>query len=287
MQKVLILILGILFVMGCQQEPSQDLMMTANGFEYELHSINEGDKPQIGDQVSFHAQMRKQDSVIFSTYIQGQGREQKLIIPSPIPGRKPSPVEDLVREMHVGDSATVYLRIDTLTNKPPGFEGEKYIYYDVKVTDIKSKDQLNAEREAAQQRAGAIEGEVSERISQYTAGQLNSEIQTTDSGLKYIIHEEGDGPQAQAGSRVAVDYYGALTDGKRFDDSFSRGEPIEFVLGRGAVIQGWDEGLALLKEGSKATLFIPSELGYGEAGSPPVIPGGAELVFYVELKEVN
>ena len=68
-----------------------------------------------------------------------------------------------------------------------------------------------------------------------------------------------------------------------FDNSFSRGEPFVFPLGAGQVIKGWDEGLALLPKGTKATLFIPYELGYGETGSPPSIPPRSELIFYVEV----
>ena len=72
-----------------------------------------------------------------------------------------------------------------------------------------------------------------------------------------------------------------------FDNSLSRGMPFSFALGRGMVIPGWDEGIALLKEGGKAFLFVPPALGYGEAGSPPVIPANSELIFYVELEKVN
>ena len=75
-----------------------------------------------------------------------------------------------------------------------------------------------------------------------------------------------------------------LKDGNIFDQSYERGQPIDFPLGVGQVIKGWDEGIGLLKPGGKATLIIPASLGYGEAGSPPVIPENAELVFYVELQ---
>ena len=286
MQKVLFLSILTLFLFGCQSETASEMQVTENGsYEYQIHVSNDGNLAQVGDVVSFHAQMRKQDSLVFSTHIQGQ--EQNLPIRDAVPGSRSSPVEEVLKLMHVGDSATVLMRIDTLPNQPRGFENEKYVYYDVVLTGIKTKEQVQAEQQAAQARAGEVATMVSQRISDYTAGKLNSEIQSTASGLKYIIHEPGSGEQAVAGRKVSVAYYGALTDGNRFDDSFSRGEPIEFPLGRGAVIKGWDEGLALLKEGGKATFFIPSDLGYGAAGSPPVIPGGAELVFYVELEKVN
>lgn len=110
---------------------------------------------------------------------------------------------------------------------------------------------------------------------------------TTESGLQYIETEAGTGVQAQAGDTVAVHYTGTLADGTKFDSSFDRNEPIEFVLGQRAVIEGWDEGIALMKEGGKATLVIPPALGYGGGGIPGVIPGDATLIFDVELVSIQ
>jgi peptidylprolyl isomerase len=110
---------------------------------------------------------------------------------------------------------------------------------------------------------------------------------TTESGLQYIETEAGTGAQAQVGDKVAVHYTGTLADGTQFDSSLDRGKPFEFVLGRGAVIAGWDEGIALMKEGGKATLVIPPALGYGGGGITGVIPGDATLVFEVELVSVQ
>ncbi|XAR58764.1 Peptidylprolyl isomerase [Bertholletia excelsa] len=93
--------------------------------------------------------------------------------------------------------------------------------------------------------------------------------------------------QAHKGDRVKVHYRGKLTDGTVFDSSFERGDPIEFELGRGQVIQGWDQGLLGMCVGEKRKLKIPAKLGYGEHGSPPKIPGGATLIFDTELVAVN
>lgn len=109
----------------------------------------------------------------------------------------------------------------------------------------------------------------------------------TTSGLEYIEVEAGNGAQAVAGKTVAVHYTGKFQDGKVFDSSISRGEPIEFQLGRGNVIKGWDEGIALMKVGGKAQLIIPPTLGYGERGAGGVIPPNATLVFDVELVSVK
>ena len=109
----------------------------------------------------------------------------------------------------------------------------------------------------------------------------------TTSGLEYIEVEAGTGAQAEAGKTVAVHYTGKFQDGKVFDSSISRGEPIEFPLGRGKVIKGWDEGIALMKVGGKAQLIIPPDRAYGERGAGGVIPPNATLVFDVELVSVK
>lgn len=105
----------------------------------------------------------------------------------------------------------------------------------------------------------------------------------TESGLFYSIEEKGKGEQPQKGNTVKVHYKGELLDGTVFDSSFKRNQPIEFSIGVGQVIPGWDEGIALLTKGAKATLIIPSDLAYGSAGAGGVIPPNATLKFEVEL----
>jgi len=110
---------------------------------------------------------------------------------------------------------------------------------------------------------------------------------TTESGLAYFMIKEGEGVQASAGKTVSVHYTGKLADGTKFDSSHDRGQPIEFPLGEGRVIPGWDEGIALLKVGGKATFIIPPHLAYGERGAGGVIPPNATLIFEVELMGIK
>ncbi|NIK92577.1 peptidylprolyl isomerase [Mangrovimonas sp. CR14] len=116
---------------------------------------------------------------------------------------------------------------------------------------------------------------------------LAAGFKRTDSGLRYQILQEGSGKAAQKGQTVSVHYKGQLADGTVFDSSYKRNAPIDFPLGVGQVISGWDEGIGLLKVGDKARLVIPSDLGYGARGAGGVIPPHATLVFDVELVDVK
>ena len=107
----------------------------------------------------------------------------------------------------------------------------------------------------------------------------------TESGLAYKVMKEGTGASPSAEDIVEVHYHGTLTDGTVFDSSVERGKTMSFPLNR--VIKGWTEGLQTMKEGGKSKFVIPADLAYGEAGAPPKIPGGATLVFEVELFKVT
>jgi FKBP-type peptidyl-prolyl cis-trans isomerase len=109
----------------------------------------------------------------------------------------------------------------------------------------------------------------------------------TDSGLRYSIIQKGTGKKATKGAGVSVHYKGQLLDGTVFDSSYKRKEPIDFNLGVGQVIPGWDEGIQLLQVGDKARFVIPSNLAYGSAGAGGVIPPDATLIFDVELMAVK
>ncbi len=131
-------------------------------------------------------------------------------------------------------------------------------------------------REAEAKKAALVEVE-----------KLSAGFEETPSGLRYQMIVKGTGKKAEKGKTVSVHYKGALANGQEFDSSYKRKKPIEFPLGQGYVIEGWDEGIALLNVGDKARFVIPSYLGYGEAGAGGVIPPNATLVFDVELMDVK
>ncbi len=121
-----------------------------------------------------------------------------------------------------------------------------------------------------------------EQLNAVSAG-----FETTDSGLRYKMIQEGNGKKATTGATVSVHYKGQLLDGTEFDSSYKRKQPIEFAIGVGQVIAGWDEGIQLLKVGDKARFVIPSHLAYGSQGAGGVIPPDAILIFDVELMNVK
>lgn len=133
-----------------------------------------------------------------------------------------------------------------------------------------------AQREAAEKAAAEAQ------LEKLAAG-----FQKTDSGLRYQLINKGNGKKAEKGRTVSVHYTGTLDNGKVFDSSYNRKKPIEFPLGMGHVIEGWDEGIALLQVGDKARFVIPPYLGYGERGAGGVIPPNAVLIFDVELMDVK
>ncbi|MEP3088897.1 MAG: peptidylprolyl isomerase, partial [Nonlabens ulvanivorans] len=131
--------------------------------------------------------------------------------------------------------------------------------------------------------AAKLREEQARKQAEQDLDEIAAGFDKTESGLRYKIIQEGNGAQAENGKTVSVHYKGMLPNGKVFDSSFERKQPIDFQLGAGQVIAGWDEGIALLKVGDKARLVIPSHIGYGSAGAGGVIPPNATLVFDVEL----
>ncbi len=115
----------------------------------------------------------------------------------------------------------------------------------------------------------------------------DADVQTTESGLQYVVIEAGEGASPQPGQTVTVHYTGTLENGVKFDSSRDRNRPFSFTIGVGRVIKGWDEGVADMKVGGRRKLIIPPELGYGERGAGGVIPPNATLIFDVELLSVG
>ena len=289
-------LLCVLLVAGCSTEGRR--LKTTSGYEYQV--VRKGaskDSIPVDNYLFFNMSLTEKDSVLRSSASTGKPSVLKVTKDTKNFGQLKSLV-DLMNTLHEGDSMLFFFPLDSFERKPPGFEKftEPLIYH-VGITKVMDETEFKAYsdsinqiqdkvRQVVRDRMPEVEAKAKATWDAYKKGQLKDQIQTTSSGLKYIIHEPGaEGTKPAKGSQVSVHYYGMLdTDGKMFDSSFKAGQPYQFPVGVGQVIPGWDEGIMLLNKGAKATLFIPAALAYGVAGSPPVIPANADLVFYVELE---
>lgn len=262
-----------------------DYSPSESGYFYKTHTQKTGKKPRPGNGVAFDMNLRKDDLVVFTT-------RGNTPIKYRLPENDDDPntlfFKDILAQMTVGDSATVLMESDSIIYQLDpqwGFQSGDLAAFDIKMVEIKTKAELDAEQKAFERKAAKIAKTTRANIKNYRNGNLETE--STASGLKYHIIEEGTGEKPIEGDLVTVQYSGHLTTGDSFDASFKRGEPFRFPVGQGRVIPGWDEGIQLLKTGAKAYFFIPSELAYGEQGMQPDIPPNSELVFYIELENVK
>ena len=253
------------------------------GIYYKFYVQNKDSvQAQTGDAVSLMYQLALKDSILVPMM-----PIQELVQESFYKGD----VYAAIRMMHVGDSATFILDADTFFHYMGGENpfDDKELYFTFKMTELMPKAEVDAMMKAQEDQYNAYieQARAAEdsTMREYIA-KNKIKVAPTASGLYFISKKAGKGAQAVAGQKVAVHYTGKLLDGTKFDSSYDRNEPIEFMLGQGQVIPGWDEGIAMMREGEKAVLLIPSKLAYGERGNQ-VIPPCAPLVFDVELVKVG
>jgi FKBP-type peptidyl-prolyl cis-trans isomerase len=258
---------------------------TPSGLKYIFHKRDEkGKKAKEGDILTMHIVFKNsKDSVLRSTFAE----PEPLRVPLQKPPFKGS-LEEGLALVSPGDSVTFYVKADSLFNPamgqpmPPFIPKGSDISFTVKVSNIQTSSEV--QKEMANMSVKQKETDA-KAITDYVSKNNLGNVQKTASGLHYVITQPGTGKQATPMSTVSVKYTGKLLDGTVFDSSERQGgKPVEFPLNQ--VIPGWTEGIALLKEGSKATLIIPSEMAYGPQGRPG-IPKNSVLVFDVELIQVK
>lgn len=270
LKLIVTIVLGLsLFITACSKEDADEpvvddqpvavvgeTMTTESGLQYVDLVVGSGASPKTGDIVQVHYTGWLEDSTKFDSSLdRGQPFEFPIGTGRVIPGW-----DEGVASMKIGSkrkltipSALAYGERGAGNVIPPNAT----LIFEVELLDIKQpfKD---------------------------TDYDLPGKEVTTESGLRMIIHKDGDGSMPIAGQTVVAHYTGLLEDGTKFDSSHDRGAPFEFPVGQGRVIPGWDEAFLLMSRGEKRTLIIPPDLGYGEKGAGP-IPPNSTLIFEVEL----
>ena len=278
-------LLSALFLMlsvltGCSNAP-KGYQATDNGLYYRLFTNNGGENPQIGDLLELTMSCSVNDTVVILPLT-------KNIIPMTEPSFWSDFVEGFSM-MHKGDSASFIVDIDSsfvnlfgYNTLPPQFSSTDIMRFEVRLDDFypESEFRFRMIENIKKNYPAETEKAVSE-LNAYL--EKNGVVaQPTSTGLYYVKTQDGTGEKPSKGSTVKAHYTGCLLDGTVFDTSIERGEPIEFVLGVGQVIPGWDEGIAMMSKGEKAVLYIPYYLAYGDRDLG-VIPPFSNLVFEVEL----
>jgi FKBP-type peptidyl-prolyl cis-trans isomerase len=299
-EKLFIAILGMCIALtAC----TKGFKKTKNGIQYKIHTHGKEDrKINPGDIITFHYTMKNdKDSIVDESIKMGV---KPLIIAVDSPTTKEIFHEALLY-VSKGDSATFIFPADSLFKNmngmyPPGVAKGSNLSLIVKIYNVQTKAEKMAEmREEEIKMKKEQEKTIKEMekqkpiddqlIKDYLKKE-NLKAEKTASGLYYIIEKKGTGDKATAGDVVKVNYTGKLLDGTKFDSNvdplFNHVTPLEFQVGIGQVISGWDEGLQLLTKGTKAKFIIPSGLAYGNRSAGNIIKPFSILVFDVELLEI-
>lgn len=258
-------------------------IVTTHGYRFVNHTQKGGQKPQMGESVTAHVDVWVGKTLLSSSRKTGIGVYQ-YDLPDTATMNHVPPVVEAALMMGLGDSVTIYQKIDPYMVQfiPEADRREKEIYFQIVLLSIQSATEKQRAAQALREQTRIKREKVQATVLDYTLGRLNDRLSSTPSGLKMLVEVPGTGAKIAPKEAVQVHYFGFLTDGTSFDNSFERGEPITFPVGVGQMIPGFDEGVLQLRHGSKAYLFIPPALGYG-ADSPEAIPPNAELIFYIEV----
>lgn len=275
-----------------------------NSLEYKVLKHGNGATPQLGDVVEAHIYQRIDDSLVMNTIVSNGGNPVAFKCQeAPVKGD----LMEGIRKMKVGDSTLFRVPLDTIAvryNQPRPTWAKKgaYLYWGVTLVNIKPKAQVEAEEKIQQEQQAKmmasadsmkqVQADIDEKlIQEYLAKNNIKNAKRTASGLYYVIQQPGQGANIMPGQQATVNYTGQNMQGEKFDSNvdpaFNHVSPFEFNVGQHMVIQGWDEGFALLNKGAKATLYIPSGMAYGPNARAAQIPANAILIFDVEVVDIK
>jgi len=299
-------VLAVLTLTSCHKSPYPGYDANDNGVYSKFYTHNTGTIPKDSDLVRLVMSYKNsKDSVLFDSKGKNNPSGKEYIEFPLMKSTFHGSFEDALGMMSEGDSASfmisadsVYLKTFKAEKLPPYIMAGSMLSFEAKLIKVTGKEEVKAEKKKKIEERNAMlakrKGEEQAELSKYIADNKITTKPTT-SGLIYIEKTKGKGPKPKKGDNVKVKYTGMLLNGKVFDtsdkdvakkanifDEKRPYEPIDFPLGTGQVIAGWDEGIMLMSAGAKGQLVIPSALGYGEQGGGP-IPPYSTLVFEVEL----
>lgn len=275
------LLLSAMVISCGQKNPFPGYTPTETGLYYKQIVKGDGEALKMNDVIKMDLAYYINDSLLFTTNV------------------FPEPAYDLIREsifqgdiyegfrlMHVGDSMSFMISADSAFLKqfrahemPSYIKPGSFLRWEVRVDDAMTEEEF---QQMKMDEMATLQQQADAELAAYLE-ENNIKAEPQESGLIYVSTKKGKGPKPGYKQMVKVHYTGRLLDGTVFDSSVERGEPIEFQLGVGQVIPGWDEGIALMSKGEKGILYIPSNLAYGSRQAGELIKPYSNLVFEVEL----
>lgn len=275
------LLLSAMVISCGQKNPFPGYTPTGTGLYYKQIVKGDGEALKMNDVIKMDLAYYINDSLLFTTNV------------------FPEPAYDLIREsifqgdiyegfrlMHVGDSMSFMISADSAFLKqfrahemPSYIKPGSFLRWEVRVDDAMTEEEF---QQMKMDEMATLQQQADAELAAYLE-ENNIKAEPQESGLIYVSTKKGKGPKPGYKQMVKVHYTGRLLDGTVFDSSVERGEPIEFQLGVGQVIPGWDEGIALMSKGEKGILYIPSNLAYGSRQAGELIKPYSNLVFEVEL----
>ncbi|AMM51286.1 hypothetical protein TH61_09035 [Rufibacter sp. DG15C] len=298
-----------LFAPSCKNLGNDSFQKTASGLEYKLYTAGKDggyevkdaakvDSTKMGKVMTFEMEYRtEKDSLLFSTKDNAMPIQIKLV-ETPNKGS----IEEAFLLLDKGDSAVFKINADTLFAKtfkaplPPFIKKGSFLTFFVKAVNLQTEQEAMADypkmmerQQKAMEEKALKQAPIDDKLIQEYIKKNNLTAQKTANGVYYVISQPGTGANATAGKTVSVQYKGTLLNGKEFDSSAKSngGKPIEFPLGQGQVIKGWEEGLQQFNKGSKGILLIPSPMGYGAMARGADMPANSILRFDIELVDIK
>ncbi len=263
----------------------KDVAYAPSGLAYKFRQDIPGKPGSIGEVVKLDFILfTNKDSILRSTV-----DEKTMVITTIQKPKYPGSFEECIAMLSKGDSCACWLSADTLfkygigAEMPVYIEKGSFLRFEVKMHDVMTMEQYNQEQVIMAKQAKQDEDVV---LAAYIKNNNIPAKLDTATGIYYQVVQEGPGAYPKKGNKVIVHYTGYLLNGEIFDSSRDRGDPFDFILGKGYVIEGWDEGIPLMHKGEKGILYIPSYRGYGpqRAGT---IPPNSILIFEVELLDIK
>lgn len=265
---------------------------TSNGLEYKIVKDEKGTNAKIGDYMEFHIRYKLGDSVLFNSRDLNNNQPVPLTVTAP---QFKGDLPEGFTMLSAGDSAVFRVSVDSILKNsdqpmPPEFQKGKNqkLQFEIKVVTVQDPKMRQQEMQSNAEKQRTTDDQL---IQDYLKSNNINDAQKTQNGVYYHVSKMGTGIKPTPGDSVSMNYTGMLLNGQKFDSNvdpqFQHVMPFWFTLGVGQVIPGWDEGIAELPKGSKATLYIPSGMAYGAQDRSPQIPPNSVLVFEVEVVDVK